>query len=113
ADDDGVDGFPGIFEDLGPGHPAVVLGVVVIGKIVGEVSVVASGGILGDAVHCLAAAAAAYHDVRAQVLQPLAPDDGQAAGHHQDAGVPGGGAADGQRRAETAGTGFHHRHTGL
>ena len=51
--------------------------------------------------------------MRTQVLQPLALGNGQVTGYDQDAGVPRCGTADGQRRAEAAGAGLHHRHAGL
>ena len=113
ADDDGVYGIPCVFINLRPRHAAVVLGVVVVGKIVGVISAVALGGVLGHALHGAAPAAAAGDDMRTQVLQPLALGNGQVAGDDQDAGVPRCGTADGQRRAETAGAGLHHRHAGL
>ena len=102
-----------MFQYLRPGHTAVVLGVIVIGKIVGVVPAVPLGSVRGNAVHRTAAAAAAGDDVRPQILQMLAACNGQIAGHNQNTGVAGGGTADGQRRAKAAGAGFHHRHIGL
>ena len=113
TDDDGVNAVPGGLQDLRPGHPAVILRVVIVGKVVGKVAVVALGCLLGDAIHHPAAAAAAHHDFRAQFLQPLAAGNRQVTGHYQNAGVPRGGTAYRQRRAKAAGAGFHHRHTGL
>lgn len=113
ADDDGVYGISCVFINLRPRHTAVVLGVVVVGKIVGVISAVALGGVLGHALHGAAPAAAAGDDMRTQVLQPLALGNGQVAGYDQNAGVSRCGTADGQRRAEAAGAGLHYRHAGL
>ena len=54
--------------EMAAGHPAVILGVIIVGKIVGVISAISLGGVLGDALHGSAAAAAAGNDARAQVL---------------------------------------------
>ena len=117
ADHNGIHGAPALTGDVlhdgRAGDAAVVFGVIIIGKVVGKVTVIAGGGVFGNLFQRTAAAAAAYHNARPQVLQMLPAGKRQAAGHHQDAGVACGGAAYRKGGAKAAGTGFHHRHTGL
>ena len=112
TDHDRVNAVAGCLQNLRPGHPAVIFRVVVVGKVIGKVTIVAGCGIGSHPVQRLAPAAAAYHDAGTQTLQVLPAADRQGIGHHQNAGVPGRGAGDRQRGTETAGTGFYHRHAG-
>ena len=47
----------------------MVFGVVIIGKVVGKVTVIAGGGVFGNLFQRTAAAAAAYHNARPQILK--------------------------------------------